>query len=307
MEPNNNPINPIPPVTPEPTTPPESIPMSPLVQPITAPPVYDPPQPQPQPQTQPQPQPQPQPYQMPQAPMQQPIQPIQPMPISSPVVNNSPSFKQPIDKKKITIIGVIVALAILVIVGIMVIPNMITAASLPLEKFSNDDISIMVPKSYDKPEDEDSDYLTFSEPNEIKIEDIEYDEDYEKNYEKYLDSIESISSISVYHREYDGDDKEDIIEDFDDEVDKSSIKDSYATDDEQKIDNFKVDKSKKLGSDARTVTADILENKKLVRRIKIMVIFAEDDEYMVTISAHKSDAGLIANIDNILGSFKIEK
>lgn len=214
--------------------------------------------------------------------------PVGPMPPQAfgtgPAAYPAPASSGP-NKKRIGLIVAIVGGLLVIGLGIWLVLTLVTG-SIALEKYEGKGYSVLVPKDYTK--DEASGTVTFKEP----------DED-EKTQSQVMVSSYPIKSTLEYTT------RDKLIEMYDSTLDEKNMTESGFSSD-NKVENFKKEKIKYQGSDARLITFDVTEDGKKVGEGYMLIVFGEDTFYMVMVAAHSGDPALAKSAKKILDSLKIE-
>jgi len=155
---------------------------------------------------------------------------------------------------------------------------------IPLTTYEGKGYSILVPKDYTKKNNFSDSDISFEEPN--------------------ADSEErSEESISVLSDIKDG--RDELIKQVDANLTEDKVKDSF-TEEDTKLENYKVEKTTYDGHDARKITATATKDGKKVGSIHMMMVFGDNDFYYVTLLAHVSDPSFEHASGKILSSLKLK-
>lgn len=188
-------------------------------------------------------------------------------------------------RKKVLIIAAVAA--VVIIGGGAFAAIKLLDGGIPLEKFENDDFSILVPVGYEK-EDLGTE-VQFSE----KKTDEDNDSDTRSGVEITRDEIpDNVTS----EQKKEGLDK---LE----EQQRKSFESEFSSEDE-KAKDLKIVRGKFQDNDAIIITSDFTKDGKFVGRIKSVTVIVGNNIYGIFVYAHASDNGLIKSIDKIFNSFK---
>ncbi len=197
-----------------------------------------------------------------------------------------PPKKPKLDKKRVTLIGLIVGGAVLIGVGLWLIFGVLLA-TVPLEKYEGKTYSVMVPKEYTR--DEVGTMISFDEP----------DENSDTRSRIMISSYDITSAL-----EYTTKDK--LVELYDETLSEKSITGSNVSGN-NKIVNFKKETIKYQNHDARMITFEATENDKKVGQGQALVVFTDKAIYTVIIIVHIDDTSLARTSDKIIHSLKINE
>ncbi len=182
------------------------------------------------------------------------------------------------DKKKIKLFIVFATLAA-IFIGIVITVWVMFFNKTELTQYSNNDYSVMVPKSYTK--DEVGSSVTFKKPNQDSTTQSQV-------------TINVSDIPSSYKNEY--------IKQIDTEMTKESF--SAALSSNQEITDFKVDKSKKDELDVRVASCIVKKNNQTTEIMTWAILVSSKKAYTITIEAHVSEPSLSNSASTIIGSFK---
>lgn len=201
---------------------------------------------------------------------------------------NTPNntFKKP--KKKLVIISIIATIAIICVALYLFLPNFIN--SLSLKKYSDEYISILVPKEYET-QAVPSQYASFNEPK---------DTDHGGN--------EMYSVMHITYSDYLGNgDGEFETKNMNHELTTDYFSFTYDPFTDNQIKNFKVKDVKRFNCTAKIASADFYMGDKLIYTARLMFILTGSKMYTVSIKAYADSKELFSNIDTIVSSFEIIK
>lgn len=242
-------------------------PQPPIVQPQQ--PVYGPQQPPLQPTYGPQPQ-------QPQAPLQ--ANPYDSLPKDSRFKN---LFKP---TKKLSVIagGAISGFIIAGLIVNFVLPRFQT---IDLETFSNDSVSILAPKDYDK--EEESGGFTFKEKG---------DEDTQSTVSITAEKLDEQFLGSDFSKEY--------LKGLESSITEESL--STELDRNNTFKDFKKEKTQFKGGEALLVTANVMDGSKKVGKMKIYFGITKGYLYYTGVAVHADDYALEKNVDKIFDSIEFK-
>jgi hypothetical protein len=220
--------------------------------------------------------------------------PPQPAPPVAPMPGENSSFgpanpaplpaAAPAGNKKMLMLLLIIVAGVLVLgASIFGVMKMI-GSSVKLERFSNDNLSVLVPVGYKKTEENGG--ATFEEEGE-----------------------ESTRSevVAFYEKLPEGLSEEDV------QQVKDSLKtllegaaESSASQEGQEVKNVKVTDTTFKGDEALKLTADAEKDGKKVGSYTIIAAVSDKAVYLVGVGVHESDAGLSKKVDEIINSFELK-
>lgn len=197
-----------------------------------------------------------------------------------------PTGKPKLDKKQLTLIGLVVGGVALIGVGLWLVFGVLLA-TVPLEKYEGKTYSVLVPKEYTR--DEAGTTISFDEP----------DKNTDEQSKVMVSSYEIKSMLDYMTRDK-------IIELYDETLSEKNITGSNFSAD-NKIVNFKKETIKYQDHDARMLTFEVTENDKKQGQGQMLVVFTEDAIYTVAVLVHVSDPSLARSSDKIIHSLKINE
>lgn len=197
-----------------------------------------------------------------------------------------PVKKSKLDKKQLTLIGLVVGGVALIGVGLWLVFGVLLA-TVPLEKYEGKTYSVLVPKEYTR--DEAGTTISFDEP----------DKNTDEQSKVMVSSYEIKSMLDYMTRDK-------IIELYDETLSEKNITGSNFSAD-NKIVNFKKETIKYQDHDARMLTFEVTENDKKQGQGQMLVVFTEDAIYTVAVLVHVSDPSLARSSDKIIHSLKINE
>lgn len=205
------------------------------------------------------------------------VQSVETVPLQTPVV--APAKKKNV--KLFVIIGA--ALLGLIAIATALWIFVFNSGGVPLREYDGGSYTVLVPESFtEKKSSLFQNNVTFTKKTDIS--------DGEKS-----------SSVEISYTSNGSESREQLIE----RLDKAYFNDdsNYFKNDDSKT-NIKIEKTTKNNNFIRSVSADIMENDKVIGKINLTFIVTEKGMFSITTIALSEDTGLIGSVNNMVNSFK---
>lgn len=207
----------------------------------------------------------------------QPIQPVEPVPLQTSIV-------APVKKKNIKLF-VIIGAALLGLIAIGVAIWLFVFNSVPLREYDGGSYTVLVPQSFtEKRTSYVKGIVTF-----VKNPDVS-----DKDRSSYVEI-----SYNSYGSSMDG--RNAAVEKIDETYFNSEK--PYFKNDINKA-NVKIEKTTRNQDVLRIVTADIMQDEKVIGKLNLTFKFTDKGMFSITTAALSEDSGLIGSVDNMVNSFK---